>query len=410
MRVAFLIAIGLLSLVLGNNILQPETENWLVADGPPGSPGIFSKHPNPTTITNLANDENAVFAEQSAESAGAADAGSSTAAGNAAAAAGTAAAGGPLEVTVNCILKSVVGVHETSGQIELQAMIQLVWTDPKQTGTASGKTVKPTDVFNPDVQFLNSVQTELRKEKIMVYPNGLIRNTKRFYLTLQEHMNYHWYPFDAHMWSFDMNSFSKTSDKMVFKPGYVITDKDFGTAVFKFGKNEIQVRTVDAPLFPGQNFSTVRIAIVAKRETENAFQNIIFPLSVVACLGYLSFFISLTALPARSGLCIISILTTLVIAGNVGKMLPKISYTTWIDVFINSVLFLVASCCGFMVLAHRSPNKQDSDITVWDYYMRRIYPVIFAVLLTLLLGIGMAASPSEDAVLAASHDAKSFVA
>lgn len=243
----------------------------------------------------------------------------------------------------------------------------------------------------------------------MGYEGGVVRNTMRYYLTLQEGMNYKWYPFDAHMWNFDMNSFSQTSDKMVFKPGYVITDPGFETPVFEFGKNEMQVRVIDAPLFPGQNFSTVRVAIVAKRLTSNAFQNIIFPLIVVVMLSYMSYWVTIAALPARAAMCIISILTTLVISGTVSVMLPKISYTTWIDVFINTVLFFVASCCGFMILAHRSEKKVAGGLNIWDHYMRMIYPCVFGVMLCILLGIGMVASPTESQILKASHDVKSFV-
>lgn len=369
---------SLVALALSSGILQPD---YIVADGPPGSPGIFANQP------------------------------SKAAAADAAAAKAASAADQPVEVTVNSVIKSCFLVAENEGQVGLQAMIQLVWTDPKQKGPKEGKMLKPTDTLNPDIQFLNSVHTELRKEKLVAYPGGVIRNTKRYYLTLQESMNYKWYPFDIHMWSFDMNSFSETTDKLVFKPGYLITDPGFETPVFSFGKNDMQIRTVDAPLFPGQNYSTLRVEIVAKRQQSYALQNFVFPLTVVAGLGYLSFWVSPTgALPARAALCIISILTTLVISGDVAKNLPKISYTTWIDVFINTVLFFVASCCGFMILASRATKKAKNGVNIWDYYLRMIYPCVFGLMLVILLGVGLVASPTESSVLKQASDAKSFVA
>lgn len=355
--------------------LQPE---WGVTDGPPGAPGVFI------------NQDPAAAGAAAAAAAGGADVAT--------------------EVTVNCVIKSCFMVGESAGQVGLQVMIQLVWTDPKvTTGTAEGTLLAPKDTLNPDIQFLNSVHTELRKEKIMAYPGGVIRNTKRYYLTLQEMMNYKWYPFDTHLWSFDMNSFSLTSDKMVFKKGYVITDPGFETPVFRFGKNDMEIRTVDAPLFPGQNFSTARVAIVASRSTANCFNNIIFPLVIVVGLAYLSLWLSpSTALPARSGLCIISILTTLVISGSVSAFLPKISYTTWIDVFINTVLGFVALTCGLMILAHRTDRKMENGTTVFDHYARMIYPVVFIFILLVLLGVGLIAAPSQDSVLATLKHPESF--
>lgn len=364
----FLVLVALTALAQSVQIKHKKQKpNWVVVDGPKGAPGLFiNQDPD------------------------------------AAAPAAAAAANNTNKVTVNVVLKSVFMVGEDKGQIGMQVMMQLVWTDPTKNGPPLGMLVKPEDVFNPNVQFLNAVHTELRKEKVLIYPGGLIKKTKRFYLTLQEAMDYSWYPFDSHMWNFDFNSFTETSDRMVFVPGFLSVDDNFKCGLFSFGKTMMQVETIPAPLFPGQTFSTVRVGIVAKRQTSNTFSSVIFPAIVVVFLAYLSLWILPQGpLPARAALCIVSILTTLVLSGSIP--LPKISYTTWIDVFINAALAFVAGCSVVMVLAHRNPKQHASGANNIDYYARRIYPVAFFTFFFILISVGLIAAPGEKSLLKVNH-------
>jgi len=304
----------------------------------------------------------------------------------------------PLEIEATVIWKSVFSVSETDQTVGIQIMLKQQWTDPRVDGPPGGRAVDPKTIFNPDVQFLNSVKTEIRKEKVMIYPGNQVIKVKRCYLTLKQDMNYAWFPFDDHVWKIVFNSFTYNNNKLRYSSLKTEVDPKFSNGIFNFPNrtSAISESKYAPPIFNGQEFSTVEVLLPAHRNPGFFTSATIVPAVCLVLLSMLSFWIDGKVAPARVTLGTITVVGSLVLHSKVEAMLPKIAYATWLDAVIQGTFGFICSSLFLYVLVHNRINtgkSKDSANDTVDWWARRLFPGTFVLFIALMFLVGELAPP-----------------
>lgn len=84
--------------------------------------------------------------------------------------------------------------------------------------------------------------------------------------------------------------------------------------------------------------------------------SIFVPAIVLVVLSWCCFFISPSAVPARVALSITTILTSILLKGNVNRDMPKVSYMKAVDYFLlTSFGFIFAALIEFIIVLNTNP-------------------------------------------------------
>lgn len=311
---------------------------------------------------------------------------------------------GPLEIDAQIIIKSITGVDENAGTVGLQFMLKMVWRDPAFNGPTSGQEVSPASVFNPDIQILNAISTELRNEKVVLYPNNTVIKVKRMFCLLKQKMAYDWFPFDNHVWQFEFNSFTYNNKKLRFKNLQVNISPDVKNGIFNFNKKGAGILEFEyaPPIYHGQKFSTVTVMLAAHRRASYFLSASIVPCFCLMLLAWLSFWLTAESPPARVTIGVIAIVSTLVMRGKIDALLPKISYVTWVGwIVLVTFLFAVASLVIFVVIHQQvvAKNVPDTKNALLDVWARRLFGSAYMCFLLVMFVISMCSPESSMKML-----------
>lgn len=102
--------------------------------------------------------------------------------------------------------------------------------------------------------------------------------------------------------------------------------------------------------FPG-NFSSLRVNFVLKRDIGFYIIQIYIPCILIVILSWVSFWLSLDAVPARISLGVLTVLTMTTQTSGLTSRLPRVSYIKAIDVWLSTCLvFVFAALLEFAVV------------------------------------------------------------
>ena len=105
------------------------------------------------------------------------------------------------------------------------------------------------------------------------------------------------------------------------------------------------------------SFASLSAVFSFRRRTESFISSIFVPSIVLVVLSWCCFFISPSAVPARVALSITTILTSILLKGNVNRDMPKVSYMKAVDYFLlTSFAFIFAALMEFIIVLNTNPE------------------------------------------------------
>ena len=105
------------------------------------------------------------------------------------------------------------------------------------------------------------------------------------------------------------------------------------------------------------SFASLAAVFHFRRRTESFISSIFVPAIVLVVLSWCCFFISPAAVPARVALSITTILTSILLKGNVNRDMPKVSYMKAVDYFLlTSFGFIFAALMEFIIVLNTDPE------------------------------------------------------
>lgn len=111
------------------------------------------------------------------------------------------------------------------------------------------------------------------------------------------------------------------------------------------------------------SFASLRATFSFRRRTESFVSAIYVPAVVLVVLSWCCFFIQPDAVPARIGLSITTILTSILLQGSVNSNMPKVSYMKAVDYFLlTSFGFIFAALLEYILVLNIEPEFDVGDV------------------------------------------------
>ncbi|KXJ15718.1 gamma-aminobutyric acid receptor alpha-like [Exaiptasia diaphana] len=212
----------------------------------------------------------------------------------------------------------------------------------------------PTEMFwTPDTYFWNVKQANYHRVtrenmRVMINPDGKIYFSARITLTLQCDMDLRLYPMDTQHCPLRIESYAHTTADVDYrwKGEIEIVSKQMA----QFDLLGISTETKDSTNSKG-SFARLVARFRFRRRLDFYVSSIYVPEVILVVLSWTTFFITPTAVPARTALSITTILTTILLSSSVNANMPKVSYMKAIDHFmLISFGFIFAALIEYILV------------------------------------------------------------
>lgn len=314
---------------------------------------------------------------------------------------------GPVEVTVSFELRDINHIDDEAETAEFTGVLKLSWHDPRQ---AFDKVAEGTEekIYQGNFQF-NEVFTGWFPQLILVNESGLyekhgvlLRVRSDGSLSLFEtvdaiakiDLDLRRYPIDQqrleavfHVLGFDSNDIV-----LRLKPGYndgdLNIDELFRMSQWYLTGIKSSIGTRNTPLIgKGATTSTFIVSIDLQRRSFFIFRLVILPLIIIVMLSWSVFWMDKSSLGDRISVSFIGILTAVTYQVVLSEILPRISYVTLINVFVNISFFIM--CMTVIVnlrVGYLDRHGMSEVGDRLDHRCRWMFPMIyFGLLLVIFL-------------------------
>ncbi|XP_068746962.1 gamma-aminobutyric acid receptor subunit beta-2-like [Montipora capricornis] len=277
------------------------------------------------------------------------------------------AGGPPVIVKIEFKVISFGEIKEANMEYSMDIFMRQWWTDPRFKNNYSvpfNMAADPTKLFwTPDTYFWNVKDAKYHyvtreNMRVKISPDGEIYYSTRITLTAQCDMDLRLYPMDTQYCPLIIESYAYTTADVDYrwKGGNnqgieIVTDE-----MAQFDLLDVKTRTKSQTNSKG-SFASLAAVFHFRRRTESFISSIFVPAIVLVVLSWCCFFISPAAVPARVALSITTILTSILLKGNVNRDMPKVSYMKAVDYFLlTSFGFIFAALMEFIIVLNTDPE------------------------------------------------------
>ncbi|XP_076468370.1 glycine receptor subunit alpha-2-like [Babylonia areolata] len=262
--------------------------------------------------------------------------------------------GYPTKVGVQIFILSFNSISEVSMDYSLCIFLRQTWNDsrlvypPLEGVRALELDTRVMDsIWVPDLYFTNEKTAHFHDvtvpNKLMnIYPDGQVLYSMRISMKLTCDMNLWKYPFDSQVCNINMESYSYSTENVVF---YWLTDpvqrrRNMFLPQFQLTKYE----TMDCTkVYIGANYTCIRVEFTLVRNYGYFMSQVYIPSLLVVILSWVSFWLDIDAVPARISLGLLTVLTMTTQSVSARSDLPRVSYIKALDVWMAMCLIFVFS-------------------------------------------------------------------
>ncbi|XP_032240577.2 gamma-aminobutyric acid receptor subunit gamma-3 isoform X2 [Nematostella vectensis] len=222
----------------------------------------------------------------------------------------------------------------------------------------------PTELFwTPDTYFWNVKSANYHRVtrenmRVMINPDGKIYFSARITLTCQCEMDLHLYPLDTQECPLRIESYAHTVADVDYrwKGGETQGVEIVSEEMAQFDLLGVRTDTKKSTNSKGA-FASLKATFRFRRRMDFYLSSIYVPEVILVVLSWTTFFITPTAVPARTALSITTILTTILLSSSVNSGMPKVSYMKSIDHFmLISFGFIFAALIEYIIVLN-SPSR-----------------------------------------------------
>ena len=305
---------------------------------------------------------------------------------------------GPLLISANINLRNILEVSEIKQQISLETTLRLYWIDSRITPEPSHMkgqdpsfgayaNLHPQDaskIWMPDTFIDQAIK--IRKPayytetaSLRVYNDSLVRYSQRMNFDVACSMDFHKFPLDQQVCQVKFESFSFSTDQIQMKWMDHGSQENEDITLDQFLHNvtfsdNYETTTYDIS-YPG-----LIMKITLDRVLGYHLMQTYLPSGLFVFLAWLSLFLPPSSVPGRVAMGMLTILSLTVMFGHVRQNMPKVSYLSYVDIWMVMCLVFV-NCCMLEFVAVVFLNQLGKEkISVETEKMCRIvFPIIFVI-------------------------------
>jgi len=301
----------------------------------------------------------------------------------------TIAKKGPVEVLVGLYILDISKIDDLNQTFSVDFHIKMQWKDPALSERSAQKKVADgritiDETWNPKIQILNQHGlTKHFSDIVTIDSEGTITYRQRFSGSLSAPLDLRGFPLDSHVLPINIASFYYGPDevKFVVDRSNIGRAEKFSIADWSVGEDSIRVSPY---YFAPQDNERAQLIYEVKvaRKAGFYFLRVVFPLMIIVFMSWVVFWIDPSDLGSQVAIAATSILTLVVFQFSLGDLLPKISYLTRIDKFIqiSSIFIFFTLLEAIATSRFAKKGKRDLALKV-DFWSRIAYPLFFFLLM-----------------------------
>jgi hypothetical protein len=199
--------------------------------------------------------------------------------------------------------------------------------------------LKSSEVWVPDLYFLNSLTESYGSYLVELYPNGDIYMSVHFKHSFTCLMNFAQMPFDEQVCSIDILSYSEDASKVQLsaKDGIGIQIAEGGAYIPSWNISGTSIGFHMTTYGTGDNvlrWHSMNIGVTIERSSGYHIMNDVLYGVLFVFMSWTGFFVNRSNAPARVAMSLLPVLTMLNHITGIQQQLPRISDLTWLSLFL----------------------------------------------------------------------------
>ncbi|XP_023330045.1 glycine receptor subunit alpha-4 [Eurytemora carolleeae] len=301
----------------------------------------------------------------------------------------------PLAVSASINIRNILDVEEVKMLVSLETTLRLLWRDPRIVPKAQYLTSRDTNgnytnlnpslassIWIPDifVDLAKDMRTPtffMKPASLRVYSDSLIRYSARINFDVACNMDFRYYPVDDQTCEVKFESFGLQSNQIVFNwiPDSMNVNYNITLSQFLF-----KVRAIDsyATDYYDLKYPGLKLQIHLTRQIGYHLVQTYIPSTVFLVLAWMGLFIPKEIIPGRVGMGMTTILTQTSMFSATRQHVPKVSYITWLDVWmLVCMIFVFSTMVEFIVVTVISRKKKKRLAVRIEKISRLLLPCLF---------------------------------
>lgn len=292
----------------------------------------------------------------------------------------------PVDVIVGVYVLDTISINDVDQSVELDFVQTYKWRDSRLSEEKLGYSLENCeiamgDIWNPRITLVNARQFQQRTQQLQVSAMGDVTVYERITANITETFDLRRFPFDQQNVSLDYYSaFGPTTVNFILDERKIGKFREFSIAGWSFAGSSVSksVRSLEIIDRQVAGFSA---NLHFNRHLGFYLWKVFIPLAFIVFMAWTVFWIDPAEFGTQIGISTSSVITLVAFQLGLVSLLPKIAYTTEVDVYILGCSGLIFIALGeAIVTAKLAQNGKHALSLTVDRVMRWAYPLTYVLL------------------------------
>ncbi|GFR07984.1 glutamate-gated chloride channel [Trichonephila clavata] len=273
----------------------------------------------------------------------------------------------PTKVSVNIFITDIFDISDVKMDYVVQMYLREIWDDPRLRYPDPEGTVQSiplgsiAKIWTPDLFFnereghFHHIQKANRF--VRIFPTGKVSYSSRLTLKMHCPMNFKYFPFDRQICSFELESYGfETKDvslKWVDGNAIQVNSK---LHMSNFILEDFVAGYCDKPTKHGHGCLSIKLQM--KRQYGYYLTQIFVPFVLLVAVSWLSLWLDARAVILRLALILVLLFMMIMISIELQSLIPAVSYTKAIDIWIAVCISLVFATLLQFILVNQLARRE----------------------------------------------------
>lgn len=302
----------------------------------------------------------------------------------------------PTEVGLDLYINDILEIDEKMQTYDVDGFLSAEWNDPRQSFDPIEfgyewkiyrgemiETIIENEIWWPDLYLVDSKgRRETTAAMLYIDPNGTIRYEEKFKATIKQGFSLENFPFDSHILTVTISSYSYTDYEVVFSSYKEAT-------MFEWMTNEWIVTDSGELYFDSfSGYPAITYSLGIKRLPSFYVSKYILPLALIVTISSIVFWLGFDSINMadRVEIIITSLLTVVAFDFVSNESLPKLSYLTSLDmVLILSYLILTLTMIETLIAQLLNKRQMLEKSLRLDMISRIVFPLLYYACIIIII-------------------------
>lgn len=304
--------------------------------------------------------------------------------------------GEPLLIQASLNLRNILDVSEKNQLLSVETTLRLYWKDSRirpisrfldsEDSVGTYLTLNPSraasfwmpDVFIDQAKAIRDPTYYTKPASLRVYNDSTIRYSSRINYDVACNMDFHRFPVDEQYCQIKFESFGFTNKQIQLK----WMDQSQSNVNYNISLAQFSFKVLFMDAYSTDYYDIAYPGLILKlhltRQIGYHIVQTYIPSSVFVVLAWMSLFIPPESVPGRVGMGMTTLLTLTAMFSSVRNNVPKVSYVSFLDIWMLICMMFVFSCIMEFIVTTiliRSGKKGQGE--TFELFCKICLPILF---------------------------------